>query len=130
MANRNQRIALFKHIKQYAKTKNIYLDFINGHSDHVHALISLSCDQNIAQIAKLLKGESSNWANKNNIFGTDDFEWADSYYAVSVSCSQVEAVRNYIKNQETHHQKNTFEQECDAFISQFGFAGRLGEPLA
>jgi hypothetical protein len=50
-----------------------------------------------------------------------DFEWGEGYYAVSVSQSQVEKVRNYIKNQEAHHAKKSFEEECHNFIKKYGF---------
>ena len=125
MHNRSKRIDLFKHIKSYAKEKKIYLDFINGESDHVHCLISMACDQNIAQIMKLLKGESSHYANEMKLFAPD-FDWADDYYAVSVSQSNVEDVRNYIKNQEEHHKKKTFAEECQEFIKRYGFVRMLG----
>jgi len=125
MKNKNKRIDLFKHIKAYAKEKDIYLDFINGEADHVHCLISMACDQNIAQIMKLLKGESSSWANKMNLFEAD-FDWADDYYAVSVGQSQVEVVRNYIKGQEKHHKKKTFVEECEEFMVKYGFVRLLG----
>lgn len=125
MANKNKRIELFKHIRAYAKERKIYLDFINGGAEHVHCLISLACDQNIAQVMKLLKGESSSWANKTNLF-TSEFDWADDYYAVSVSQSQVETVRNYIKNQEEHHRKKSFKEECEEFMVKYGFVRMLG----
>ena len=125
MKNRNKRIELFKHIKAYAKGKKIYLDFINGHDDHVHCLISMACDQNIAQIMSLLKGESSFWANKVNLFDME-FDWADDYYAVSVSQSAVERVRNYIKNQEEHHRKKAFKEECEEFMIRYGMVRGLG----
>lgn len=125
MKNKNKRIELFKHIKAYAKEKKIYLDFINGEADHVHCLISMACDQNIAQIMKLLKGESSSFANKAKLFD-EDFDWADDYYAVSVSQSHAAIVRNYIKNQEEHHQKKTFKEECEEFMVKYGFMRVLG----
>jgi putative transposase len=74
---------------------------------------------------KLLKGESAHHANEAKLFAPD-FDWADDYYAVSVSQSHVEAVRNYIKHQETHHQKKTFAEECQEFITQYGFVRMLG----
>jgi REP element-mobilizing transposase RayT len=125
MANKNKRIELFKHIKENAKEKKIYLDFINGEADHVHCLISMACDQNIAQIMKLLKGESAHFANKSNLFETE-FNWADDYYAVSISQSQVESVRNYIKNQEEHHKNKNFAKECEEFMTNYGFIRMLG----
>jgi REP element-mobilizing transposase RayT len=125
MKNKNKRIELFKHIRAYAKEKKIYLDFINGGDDHVHCLLSLSCDQNIAQIMKLLKGESAHWANKTKLF-SEHFKWAEDYYAVSVSQSQSAAVREYIKNQEEHHRKKTFKEECEQFMVRYGFTRYLG----
>ena len=125
LKNKNQRIDLFKHIKKYAREKKIYLDFINGEAEHVHCLISMACDQNIAQIMKLLKGESSSWANKAKLLDVA-FDWADDYYAVSVSQSAVENVRTYIKNQEEHHRKKSFEDECRVFMEKYGFVRMLG----
>ncbi|MEO6758149.1 MAG: IS200/IS605 family transposase [Saprospiraceae bacterium] len=126
MKNKNKRIDLFKHIKAYAKEKKIYLDFINGEADHVHGLISMASDQNIAQIMKLLKGESAHFANEQKLFEAD-FDWADDYYAVSVSQSKVEAVRAYIKNQEDHHRHKSFAEECRDFMVKYGFIRLLGE---
>jgi putative transposase len=125
MKNKNKRIELFKHIRSNAKSKNIYLDFINGASDHVHCLISMACDQNIAQIMKLLKGESSSFGSKAGLFGAE-FDWADDYYAVSVSQSQVESVRNYLKKQEEHHRTKSFAEECQVFMEKYGFVRMLG----
>jgi putative transposase len=125
MKNKSKRIDLFKHIKSYAKEKKIYLDFINGEADHVHCLISLACDQNIAQVMKLLKGDSSNFANKAKVFERE-LDWADDYYAVSISQSQVEKVRNYLKKQEEHHKTKTFAEECQEFMEKYGFVRMLG----
>ncbi|WP_294287913.1 transposase [uncultured Chryseobacterium sp.] len=33
----------------------------------------------------------------------EKFVWQDGYFAVSVSESMLELVRNYIRNQEVHH---------------------------
>ena len=44
------RKKVFQHITENAKVKGIYLDHINGHLEHVHCLISLNADQNIATV--------------------------------------------------------------------------------
>ncbi|MBI3233997.1 MAG: transposase, partial [Bacteroidetes bacterium] len=49
------------------------------------------------------------------------FEWQEEYFAVSVSESVLNRVREYIKNQEEHHSKKTFEKEYDEFINKYGF---------
>src|SRR5687767_2672555 len=71
---------MWNHITENARKKDIFLDFINGYSDHCHCLISLGANQTIQQIAQLLKGESSLWANKEKL--TDNkFGWQDEFFA-------------------------------------------------
>ena len=60
-----QRIKVWRHIKENAIEKGIFMDVVNGYSDHCHCLISLSSNQNIKNIVQLIKGESSYWINKN-----------------------------------------------------------------
>lgn len=40
-----------------------------------------------------------------------DFGWQDGFGVFSVSKSNVPALVEYIRNQRTHHQKQTFEDE-------------------
>ena len=54
------------------------------------------------------------------------FGWQDEYFAVSVSETAVNKVREYIKNQEEHHKKKSFQQEYDEFIQKYGFEKLLG----
>lgn len=114
------RWAIFKHIKENSIKKGIYIDHINGYIDHVHCLISLGQDQNIATIMQLIKGESSYWINQQG-FLKERFSWQDEYFAVSVGESQIDSVRKYIQNQEIHHSKVTFQQEYNEFINKYGF---------
>ncbi len=111
---------VFKHIKENGAVKNIHIDFVNGYSEHVHCLASLNQKQTIAEVVQLIKGESSHWINKQNLT-KEKFEWQDEYFAVSISESDVNRVREYIKNQEVHHSKKTFAQEYDEFIEKYGF---------
>lgn len=114
------RLKVWNHIGENAKEKGIFIDFINGYSDHCHCLVSLGIDQTIQKVMQLIKGESSFWINKNRLTN-EKFEWQDEYFAVSVSESMLNKVREYIKNQEEHHSKKTFQQEYDEFISKYGF---------
>jgi putative transposase len=114
------RYKVHQHIIQNCKEKEIFLQAINGYTEHLHCLISLGKDQNISKIAQLIKGESSFWINKNNVL-SEKFSWQDDYFAVSVSESQVESVVKYIENQKVHHSKKSFDQEVEEFIVKYGF---------
>ncbi len=93
---------LIRHIRRNAKRQGIYIHSINGHTDHLHALISLQREQSIARVVQLLKGESANWINKNHLT-RKNFKWQEKYYAVSISPSGVDHVCDYINNDTTQH---------------------------
>jgi len=114
------RHQVWQHIIENAREKNIFIDFINGYSDHCHCLVSLGIDQTMSKVMQLLKGESSYYINKQNL-SDGKFEWQDEYFAVSVSSSALDKVRNYIKNQEEHHRCKTFQEEYEDFIIKYGF---------
>lgn len=107
------------HIRENSKQKGIHIDFINGYHNHLHALISLGGTQNVSEIMQKVKGESSFWINKNKLTGSR-FEWQDDYYAVSVGMDHLDGLREYIRNQESHHKKVDLEEELKDVIQEFG----------
>ena len=114
------RKSMCEHIRENAKKKGIFIDFVNGYQEHCHCLVSLGDNQTIRQIMQLIKGESSHWINKEGLL-KEQFEWQDEYFAVSVSESNIARLRNYIKNQEDHHSRKTWEVEYNELIDKFGF---------
>ena len=114
------RSAVIEHIKQNARKKEIFIDRINGYTEHLHCLIGLNADMSISKAMQLIKGESAFWINKEKITKSK-FEWADEYFAVSVSESMLDKVRAYIDGQEKHHTKTTFMQEYDEFVRKYDF---------
>ena len=119
------RVRVFAHIRENAFAKGIHLDFINGGMDHAHALVSLGADQTIAKIAHLLKGESSHWINTEGLVPAE-FSWQSEYFAASVDPAGVNQVRNYIRNQEEHHRRKTYDEEYQEFIDTFGLTRIIG----
>lgn len=100
-------------------SKGIHVDTLNGHLDHVHCLFELNPEVTLSKSLQLMKGEASFWANKEKLFA-QKLDWADDYFAASVSESVLPQVRHYIKTQEEHHQKLTFMQEYEMFIKKLG----------
>ena len=120
LSSKTTRFKLHKHIKDNAKEKSIWLDCVNGYQDHLHCMVSLGTTQTIANVAQLIKGESSFWINKNKLT-TGKFSWQDDYWAVGVSESHMKEVRNYIHNQEERHKRLTFSEEIDVFMKKYGW---------
>ena len=115
-----KRKIIWKHIRENAMEKGIFLDMVNGYTDHCHCLVSLGSNQTIEKIVQLIKGESSFWINNQKMTETK-FAWQDGYFAVSISESMIDIVRKYIINQEEHHSKKSFQDEYDEFIKNYNF---------
>jgi len=81
---------------------------VGGTSDHVHLLTKIKPTAAVSEFIKQLKANSSGWANK---MARGRFAWQGRYGAFTVSESQVEKVREYIRSQEKHHQRVSFEDE-------------------
>ena len=120
LLDNNIRKFIFQHIKQNADDKGIWMDSVNGYTDHAHCLLSLNKNQCISKVAQLIKGESSCWINQNQLT-TNKFAWQDDYWAVGVSESHITNTRKYIQNQEEHHTMKTFDVEVDQFMNKYGW---------
>lgn len=114
------RYTVFRHIKQNAEEKKIWLDCVNGYINHAHCLIALGKEQTLSKLIQLIKGESSFWINKNKLT-QHKFIWQDDYWAVSVSESHVLSLRKYIHNQEKHYKAKSFSEELGAFTDKYGW---------
>ena len=83
---------------------------IGGVADHVHVLLSLPSTLPISKALQLIKGGSSKWVHEtfpaHRLSG-----WQEKYGAFSVSVSQLDNIILYIKGQEEHHRKMTFQEE-------------------
>jgi len=115
------RELICEHIRNNAKLKGFYVDEVNGWFDHLHCLMPLRADWSVAKQMQMIKGESANWVNKNRIL-QHKLEWADEYFAASVSENKLEAIRNYIRWQKEHHRKISFAEEYAQFLKAFGFS--------
>jgi putative transposase len=88
---------------------------INGTGDHVHMLIRIRPVQSAAEVARVVKTNSSRWVREK---WNARFAWQTGYGAFSVSESNVPTVSRYIATQEEHHKKLTFQQEYVAFLKR------------
>jgi REP element-mobilizing transposase RayT len=90
---------------------------INGIENHVHLLVKLKPTVRISDFLRDLKSNSSAWAKKS---GLGKFSWQRRYGAFTVSESQKKIVRQYIKNQESHHKKYDFKIEFETMLKNSG----------
>ncbi|SRR5579871_66681 len=89
---------------------------IGGTENHAHLLFHLPPKIALAKAVQVLKANSSKWMGESGI----RFAWQDGYAAFSVSSSSLDQVARYIRNQEMHHRKLTFEDEFQTLLRKHG----------
>ncbi len=94
---------------------------INGASDHIHSLFSISRVITVADLVREVKTESSKWI-KTKGWEFRNFHWQSGYGAFSVGQSQVPAVKRYIARQKEHHRRVTFQEEFREFLQLYEVA--------
>ena len=90
------------------KANDLGIDILalNGYVDHMHILLKLPAAKSLTSIVGQLKGYSS----RRNA----DLRWQIGYAAFTVSASAVAAVRQYIQEQQRHHESMDYRGEMSA----------------
>lgn len=109
---------LFKYISGIINAHNHKLLAINSMPDHMHIFIGMRPTQSISDLMQDIKGNSSKWINEKKFLKVR-FEWQEGYGAFSYSKSHVNRVIDYIFNQESHHKKESFQEEYIRFLKAF-----------
>lgn len=125
-----ERLRLY--ITAIVQNNNHKMIAINNVFDHLHCFLGLNPAQSISTLMQLVKGESSEWINKNK-FTSTKFSWQGGYGAFSHSKSQIDSVAQYICNQHEHHKKITFLDEYAQMLKnlEIDFDNRyIFKPLA
>ena len=112
-----KRDLLFSYIWGIIKNKKCHLYRINGVNDHLHILSNLHSTVCLADFIKVIKSSSTKWIKENDIF--PGFQnWQDGYGAFTHSIDAKDSIIEYIKNQEEHHKRVSFEEEFKHLLQQ------------
>jgi REP element-mobilizing transposase RayT len=90
---------------------------INSVRDHAHILFAQSKNHAPAKIVEQIKTASSTWIKTRDSWYSD-FSWQSGYAEFSVSPMQVEPVREYIRGQKPHHEREDFQTEYRRFCEK------------
>ncbi|MBR3856869.1 MAG: transposase [Bacteroidaceae bacterium] len=91
---------------------------VGGTSDHIHLICMLSRSENVSHLVEEVKRNSSRWI-KTLSSQYKYFAWQSGYAAFSVSQSIVDKTIKYIKNQQEHHKKVSFNEEYIQFLKLY-----------
>ncbi len=92
---------------------------VGGVADHVHILFDMGKIHAPVEFVELMKRESSKFVKTlGPTFA--DFYWQRGYGMFSVSPTHRNDVETYIRNQEEHHRKKTYQEEFRSFLKRYG----------
>lgn len=90
---------------------------LGGVEDHVHILTGVKPTIAPSEFLLKLKPNVTNWAKRNI---SSKFGWQDGYGAFSVSDAEIEGLRDYIRRQQEHHRKESFDEEFIRLCTEQG----------
>ena len=90
---------------------------INGMADHVHPLVILPPKLAVSDVFREIKANSSKWLHETRP-ELARFAWQDGFSAFTVSQSQVEFVREYIRDQKVHHGQRDYQAELLGLLAK------------
>jgi len=112
------RVEVFAYIGGISSRLGCQPVAIGGAEDHVHALIRLSRTISISNWIKETKRVSCNFAKAR----APGFSWQSGYGAFSVDPTSLDRVAAYVRSQEEHHRKVSFQDEFRQLMKEHGVA--------
>jgi putative transposase len=110
---------LYAYITGIIKHKNSHLYRINGVENHLHILTDMNPSIAPIDFVKEIKVSSSIWTKSSNFF--PGFKgWAVGYGSFTCAYKDIDRLIEYIKNQQEHHKKVSFEEEYRKLLLEYG----------
>ena len=117
--NQEHSINLNKYIWGVIKNKQCHLYRINSMEEHIHILSDLHPSVSLADFIKDIKVSSSKWIKESGLF--PNFRgWGIKYCALTYSFKERNILINYVKNQQEHHKKESFQEEIKRLFKEEG----------
>ena len=110
---------LYAYIGGILKNKNCHLYRINGTDNHLHILTDLHPSVSVADYMREIKASSSKWMKENGQFPSFS-GWSEGYGAFTCSYMDLGNLIDYVRNQQEHHMKRSFEEEYRTLLRVSG----------
>lgn len=117
MVDNYMRQPLHAYITGIINHRHGFTHIVTGTADHIHILADLKPRFSPADLLRGIKSNSSRWVHLNHP-NKSKCAWQIGYDIFSVSRSAIPKVTKYIKYQEVHHRKVSFEEEYLMFLEK------------
>jgi REP element-mobilizing transposase RayT len=107
---------MWAYVAGICRNHKIEVHAVGGWNDHIHLLVEIPATASPAQTVLTIKSNSSRWAREEGL----DFAWQEGYGAFSVCASHMPVVIQFIRDQEFHHRKASFDGEFISLLNEHG----------
>jgi REP-associated tyrosine transposase len=90
-----------------------------GTRDHIHLYLEPPSNLALSELVAGIKAITSKWIHET-FPHRQDFRWQHGYGAFSVTPFEDGYIRDYIRNQESHHRQERFTSEYSALLERHG----------
>ncbi len=115
----DHRAELLAYFFGVLKNKDCFVYAINGMEDHMHILIELNPTIALADLMRDIKTSTSLWIKQSGKFPLF-YGWAVGYGAFTYAWRDKNMIVNYIKNQQKHHRKKSYNGELRKYLTDQG----------
>jgi REP element-mobilizing transposase RayT len=98
---------LHKYITGIIQNNGHKMIAINSMPDHVHLFIGFKPNQSLSDLMRIVKGESSEWINKENLCPAI-FRWQEGYAAFSFHAHKLKLYPNTLKTRKSITKRKPF----------------------
>lgn len=99
--------------RRIVETPGAFVHEIGGTDDHVHVAVTVPPTLTPSQWIGELKGGVSYDVNRRIGHRNTDLQWQSGYGVVSFGTADLEWLRAYIRNQQTHHASGTVHERLE-----------------
>ena len=110
---------LFACVGQIVERKGGRLLCAGGVRDHVHLYLEPPGTVTVSELVSTIKTNTTRWIHQT-FPHRKDFKWQHGYGAFTVTGFNDDALRDYIRNQETHHREQAFTGEYLDLLDRHG----------
>jgi putative transposase len=110
---------LYAYITGIIQHKKSHLYRINGVENHLHILTDINPSLAPIDFVRDIKVSTSLWIKQSHMFPSFH-GWAEGYGSFTCSYKDIDRLIDYIKHQQEHHKKISFEDEYRTLLLEYG----------
>ena len=113
-------VELHKYARGIFKDQKCHMIEMNNVADHVHIQFGLHRTEALSDVVMHVKKGTSKWLKEQSA-AFCNFDWQDGYGAYSLGQSQRADGVGYLRDQQNHHKKRSFQDEFREFLQRYEF---------